>query len=274
MDSPVVSTTHGSPTFRTLDVGLLRVTEARFAAHHFLESHAHSRPVVAVILAGSWEEQLGSRVHHCLPGTLQVEPPEECHTNRFHDAGARVLVIEPDPDQETLFSACHAFLTEPSCFDDPGLHAMANRLALEVNNPDNLSTLAVEGIAVDLLASAARLRDQRRDAGAPPAWLLSVQERLHAEFVQPPRLEELARVAGVHPMHLTRGFRRLTGMSVGGYVRRLRLEWCADRLVHSSLPLSEIALRAGYSDQSHFTREFHRWSGLTPRGYRQARSLC
>ena len=93
MVSPVVSTTHGSPTFQSIDVGLLRVTEARFAPHHFLESHAHLRPVVAVILEGSWEERLGSRVHHCLPGTIQVEPPEESHTNRFHDAGEHVLVF-------------------------------------------------------------------------------------------------------------------------------------------------------------------------------------
>jgi AraC family transcriptional regulator len=61
-------------------------------------------------------------------------------------------------------------------------------------------------------------------------------------------------------------------MSVGTYLRRLRLDWCADRLVTTKIPLAEIALRAGFADQSHFTRTFRRYTGVTPRAYRTTRN--
>jgi AraC-like DNA-binding protein len=58
-------------------------------------------------------------------------------------------------------------------------------------------------------------------------------------------------------------------MTIAEYVRMLRLDWAAARVAKSEEPLSAIALRAGYADQSHFTRAFKRRTGLTPAQYRR-----
>jgi AraC family transcriptional regulator len=272
MAQNVVPVTMGSPQFHRRDVGSLRVTEALFPPRAELSLHAHERPVLAVILDGSWDEIIGGRVHECQPGSVQIEPAEEKHTNRFHDAGARVLVVEPDPSRTELFDPCAELLRDAACFHDWGVGALARRVVSEIANPDDLSGLAIEGLTMELLVHAVRNQSRRGRRRDTPVWFARVRERLHEEFRRSPRLADLADTAGVHPMHLARTFRRHTGMSIGAYLRRLRLDWSADQLTNAETTLAEIAVRAGFSDQSHFTRAFRRYTGLTPRSYRAARN--
>jgi AraC family transcriptional regulator len=75
---------------------------------------------------------------------------------------------------------------------------------------------------------------------------------------------------GVHPVTLARAFRRAFGCTVGEYVRRLRIERAARQLADSDLSLAEIALGAGFSDQSHFSNLFRRHTGLSPFQFRRA----
>jgi AraC-like DNA-binding protein len=53
------------------------------------------------------------------------------------------------------------------------------------------------------------------------------------------------------------------------YLRKLRLRIASRALVYTNESLSEVALTCGFGDQSHFTREFHRQFGRTPREYRK-----
>jgi AraC family transcriptional regulator len=50
---------------------------------------------------------------------------------------------------------------------------------------------------------------------------------------------------------------------------KFRVERAKSLLAQSELPLSEVGLRAGFGDQSHFTRLFRRLTGTTPQSYRQ-----
>jgi transcriptional regulator GlxA family with amidase domain len=106
------------------------------------------------------------------------------------------------------------------------------------------------------------------DAAPAPRWLLRAQEQLHATIEGPVTLAELAREAGVHRARLSRAFRAHFGCSVGDYHRRVRVAWAADQIARNAMPLAEISVRAGFADQSHFGRVFRRWTGLTPRQYR------
>jgi AraC family transcriptional regulator len=72
-------------------------------------------------------------------------------------------------------------------------------------------------------------------------------------------------------VRLARTFRRQRGESVGDCVRRLRVESARRLLEDGRQPLSEVALAAGFADQSHFTRVFRRLTGMTPGEYRRTR---
>jgi len=80
----------------------------------------------------------------------------------------------------------------------------------------------------------------------------------------------VAGAVGVHPVHLARAFRLHYGAPVGAYQRGLRLSWAAGMLADGDDEIAQIALRAGFFDQSHFTRAFKRQFGFTPAAYRQA----
>jgi AraC family transcriptional regulator len=83
-------------------------------------------------------------------------------------------------------------------------------------------------------------------------------------------LAELARAVQVHPVHLSRTFRRRFHRTVADYVRSLRLDWSARQLATGEEPLCAIALRAGFADQSHFGRVFKQHTGMTPARYRRS----
>jgi AraC family transcriptional regulator len=80
-------------------------------------------------------------------------------------------------------------------------------------------------------------------------------------------LSDLATIAGVHPSHLARTFRRNHGCAIGDYVRQLRVERGAALLKEQHLSLAEVAIACGFHDQSHFTRVFRNAFGISPGRY-------
>jgi AraC-like DNA-binding protein len=82
-------------------------------------------------------------------------------------------------------------------------------------------------------------------------------------------LVELARECELSISHFTRAFRRSTGMPPYSWLIAQRVERAKALLSESSLPLSELALAAGFADQSHLTRSFKRQVGTTPGSWRR-----
>ena len=101
-----------------------------------------------------------------------------------------------------------------------------------------------------------------------PQWLERVRIILEQRFAEPYKLSEIAAEAGVHPVHLAREFRKHYGTSVGEYLRRVRIEYACRELMDSNVAVTNIALAAGFADQSHFSRTFKRLCGTTPGRYR------
>jgi len=94
-----------------------------------------------------------------------------------------------------------------------------------------------------------------------------LEERLDED----PPLEEVARAAHFSPFHFHRLFRGITGETVRGYTRRLRLERAAHHLRHGEADILPIALDAGYESHEGFTRAFSARFGVTPSEYRKAK---
>ncbi len=84
-------------------------------------------------------------------------------------------------------------------------------------------------------------------------------------------LEDIAAVASFSPYHFHRVFRGVVGESISGFIRRLRLERAAGRLLEGDEPVMVIALRAGYDSNQAFTRAFLASFGEPPSRFRRLR---
>ena len=132
---------------------------------------------------------------------------------------------------------------------------------------DAASVLAIEGLVLEMLAEASRSKiNIEKDI---PRWLKEAKDFLRENFAESFSLGAVAKIADVHPSHLSRVFREKFGCTVGEYVRRLRVEFACRQILTTEIPLSEIASNAGFSDQSHFNKIFKNLFNLTPNEYRK-----
>jgi AraC family transcriptional regulator len=263
-----VPVTLGSPWFRVAETTACRVTEARFSAGDILHPHSHDRPILAVMLAGSFDTAIMGRRHACLPDHAWTEPCEERHANYIGQRGARVLVFQPDPAFMPLAGAIMPLIEDVAHVHDPIVSLDARRVLREMDQPDVLGKVAIDALLLGMLVRVSR-GHHKFASRRPPSWLGRVREMLHDEFRSPPSLSALAAVVGVTPTHICHAFKTHVGMPIGEYVRRVRITWAAEQLQVTDQPLSAIAMAAGYSDQSHFIRESRRLLGARPSEYRR-----
>lgn len=96
--------------------------------------------------------------------------------------------------------------------------------------------------------------------------LCRARDRLHDEASEPPKLQELARSAGVSPFHLLRVFRACFGETPHDYVARLRIER-SKQLLRAGHSVTETCLEVGFSGLGSFSSRFKREVGVSPSEY-------
>jgi AraC-like DNA-binding protein len=144
---------------------------------------------------------------------------------------------------------------------------LVKRLQTEFANRHPARELALEAIVLQLLALTARTGGKARSDGES-WWLKKVRALLDDQYLNNHRLSDLASLAGVHRVHLVREFRKHYGITIGQHVRQRRIAHACDLLAHTDSLLRDIAVTCRFVDQSHFSKQFKRLSGLTPAEYR------
>ena len=253
----------------------------------------------------SWEYNAPALTHHML--ILYARPPEEldlCYEGvKRHvppPAGAIMLMPAGTPgqvrssghkDQLHIFLepglvgrvAAEAFDLDPARLtvppldglELPHLRAAMAAVGAELASGGPGGPLAAESLA-NLLAvhlirhvSAPRRLERGRDGVLPRGRLRAVEEYIEEHLDGCPTLAQLAAVVRLNPYHFARQFKAATGLPPHQYVIARRVER-AKQLLHAGtdLSLAEVALRAGFSDQSQFSRHFKRLVGVTPGQFR------
>lgn len=249
-------------------IGPFVLSESEYPPHARLRPHAHARAYLALVVRGGHRETAGPQERSCGPATVVFHPVSERHANQFSPSGGRVFRVEMDDDWLTRLRDWGGTLDYPAESHYGPLSQIASRMFSEFRARDGVSSLMIEALALEFVTRVVRARDTPSSRHAP-AWLAGVTDYLHAHAADDVRLDELARLASVHPAHLNRAFRRWQGCSIGEYVRRLRVDLAARELTMSQKPIADIASALRFADQSHFSRVFSRLTGMTPGRYRK-----
>ena len=248
----------------------LTLSETSYASNLKLPKHSHEEAYFCFVLEGGFTEVYGRRSRSCRPSTLVFHPAGEKHSDFFRTV-SRCFNLQMKAEWLDPVSRETKVLTSSADFRGGSLSQLAWRLFREFRNSDVFSRLIIEALALEILAEASRHSAEKVAQTAPPRWLEQARELLHEQFCERLSQAEIAELVGVHSVHLAREFRRFYRCTIGEYVRRLRVEFACRQLASASdVSLSEIALAAGFFDQSHFARTFKSLIGTTPHLYRAA----
>jgi AraC family transcriptional regulator len=219
-------------------------------ANFEIQPHSHASAVITLVLAGGFHETVQDSKYHCIPGSILMKPASVQHKLKYSSCGVRCLLIET------------------SCIDFPSVDLLnAKDLTHSIRKEfltHDQSSEVVMAERIHHLASAHPQGVRAKPFKQPPSWLQTAKDFMNDRARDPIGLANIAEAAGVHPSHLSEVFHKIFRCTAGEYLRCLRLNWAMSEITNSHRPVVEIALEAGFYDQSHFYRFFKRHTGLNP----------
>jgi AraC family transcriptional regulator len=151
---------------------------------------------------------------------------------------------------------------------DPRIEHIGWAVKAELETPEPVGRLYGDGLglalASHLLRAYAPSRGLRCDERFSRRRLQRVVEYINDHIAEELSLAQLARVVDMSPSHFRVVFKRSTGLPAHQYVIRSRVEFAAGLLARERSPLSDVALQAGFANQSHMARCMKRLMGVTP----------
>ncbi|MBC7843553.1 MAG: helix-turn-helix transcriptional regulator [Gemmatimonadaceae bacterium] len=249
-----------------LDVAVLDVDP-----HRVVERHSHDDAHFVLVLSGLYVSSAAGAPPLSNGPALIFNPAGTTHRDRFETRERRfegrfltlsvARVLADSRLSGARLPDSSRSITSPTAL------ALANQLAQECASAFDDATAMQESLAHAMIATVAQPSDGF-DATDAPAWLGIARECLDDQCNRDVRVSDVARIVGVHPVHLARVFQRYVGCAPGEYLRRRRVVLACALLRQTVRPLSDIAEACGFVDQSHFANVFRRRMGVTPSGYR------
>jgi AraC-like DNA-binding protein len=221
--------------------------------------HRHDSLCLGAVLAGERAVTVDGVSHAAGTGEVLVLGPGLVHA--CEDRGeSRYVMVSVAPDWFARLGL-EPVATGPPVRDDPDLFARITALADLADGPG--SPLERETALLSLLQPLSGGHGDGEGGLPEPERIRTVRERLESGFAQDLSLDALARLAGCSPWRLNRTFSAAVGMPPHEYQSMLRVRE-VKRLIREGISLTDAALEAGFSDQSHMTRSFRKFMGMTP----------
>jgi AraC-like DNA-binding protein len=207
------------------------------------------------------------------PGEVVVLHPDETHDGHAGSAGGfgyRAIYAEPARIAEALRALCGRSVPLPFSRAPVSRNpTLADAVRAAFGAPDPLAIDAmIARLAEGLLERDPSIRFMLSPPRLDAAALDRARRFLDAEKERMVHSSELERITGLTRYELARQFRTAFGTSPYRYLTMRRLDF-ARRCLRSGGTLADVALRAGFADQAHFSRTFKAAYGLTPGRYKR-----
>jgi len=161
-------------------------------------------------------------------------------------------------------------------FTDSTILHLAHLFKSEILNGGLAGKLYTESLAnaltVHLLRnySGSVVKPALQDGPLNALKLNQITDFIENQLAEDLTIADLAAVVHMSPFHFARAFKTATGQPPHRYITHRRMNRAKMLLAVTRLPVAEVAYRVGFSNQSHFTAQFRRATGTTPKGYRDS----
>ena len=228
--------------------------------------HFHENNYFTFILEGGMIEANKKEVYECCAGDLLFHNWQDAHYNIASGRFTRGFHVEVG---SKWFESLHLKndVTEGSIgITDPVVKTLMYNIFSEMKLDGGNGQLGIDDLLLQIFGRLGKMRGGHERK--KPKWVNKVEEMLRTSS-EDATLAGLARLADVHPVHLSREFSRYFGMTMGDYVRAIKVQRALTLLPDRALSLTDISFTCGFSDQSHFIRSFKASYHITPLHYRK-----
>lgn len=226
--------------------------------------HAHENPLISFVLTGGNIERRSGREFERTPGSSNFYHAFESHRNHYTKFPSKHISVEIG----------RKFLDQNSLSEAEIDIAISNnhlkefsfvKIYSEVLKYDSSTRISVEMSLLELINNSL---STKRPSGFPE-WMKTVRDFLNDNWNENVSLQELAKEANVHPITISKHFKRYFSCTLGEYIRRIKIDKAIDLLRTSDISLTDISYTCGFFDQSHFSRVFKQQTGFLPKSYRK-----
>lgn len=241
----------------------LSVTDYNRADREASEMHYHLHPNIFFVLQGGVLEKARKTSNENLTGSISFYDAGEPHQNIRKLFPLKSINIEIEESFYREYEINSKQLRE-IVLNNPDVKFKLLQVYHEILENDSLTALSVKLGLLDLLNWCKNLPMRSQW----PVWMLRLNELLQDRWNNVPTLAELSRETGVHPVTISKHFPAYMGCTLGQYLRKLKIDRSL-ALIRADVPLSTIAHECGFSDQSHFIRNFKRYTSYRPLAYKR-----
>ena len=257
------------PAFHGLEIELHRFNGARAlrVVHpdaQAIEEHCHDLAYIGIHTVGRYRETFDGGDLEMAGPCAVLHPAGRPHADTVAAEGLETLTIEFGPAWLRRFGF-HGRLDRSVAWSGGSVALAARRLSAVLRD-HRASEAAVGTATANFLHQAKAAPDE-----TPPAWLEEARQAIGGD--RPVPTVQLARHLDLNPAWLARAYRHFSGEGLAETARRLRVEAASGLLRRTDSPLADIALQAGFCDQSHMNRCFAAVLGRTPVRVRSERAL-
>lgn len=231
--------------------------------------HFHENNYFTFILEGGMTEGNKKEMYECCAGDLLFHNWQDAHYNIASGRFTRGFHVELGTKWFESYDMVNNVTEGSIDISDPRVKTLMYNIFKEMKLTGDTGQLSVDTLLLEVFSLLGNMKTtvERRK----PKWVGRIKEMLH-ESTDNWKLAELASSLNVHPVHLSRDFSKYFEMSLGDYIRSIKVQRALALLPNSELSLTDISFECGFADQSHFIRSFKSYYYVTPLFYRKLMS--
>ncbi|OJJ14513.1 hypothetical protein BKI52_42815 [marine bacterium AO1-C] len=242
----------------------LEFLKARYISQAF-PKHYHDTFCVGLIEQGAEFLEFHDKKLVANAGKVILIDPHEVHANYAFDKDGwnyRMMYLNPEV---MSFLAGKRVQTKNQVIDHPQLFELILKFHKQAENFQDASFLLQEIVRLLVQVSNEHLPEDNKKITDNFKTAKAFIDENYTEKINMTMLEK---VVGFNKYKLIRVFKQQLGLSPFEYILLLRIELAKKQLLQNQT-LSQIALDVGFYDQSNFTRYFKKYTGVSPKVYRQ-----